>query len=75
MLADLVARTVIAPAELPIGVVTAFLGAPFFAVVLRTTRTVRAVTLRAEAVGVTLDGRRGSSTGSASTSSRASGSA
>ena len=37
---DLVARTVIAPGQLPIGVVTAFLGAPFFAFVLRTTRTV-----------------------------------
>jgi iron complex transport system permease protein len=40
VLVDLVARTVVAPAQLPIGVVTAFLGAPFFAVVLRTTRTV-----------------------------------
>jgi iron complex transport system permease protein len=40
ILMDLVSRTVIAPAQLPIGVVTAFLGAPFFAVVLRTTRTV-----------------------------------
>jgi iron complex transport system permease protein len=40
VLADLLARTVIAPAELPIGVVTAFFGAPFFAIVLRTTRTV-----------------------------------
>lgn len=40
VLVDLVARTVIAPAQLPIGVVTAFLGAPFFAIVLRTTRTV-----------------------------------
>ena len=40
VLMDLVSRTVIAPAQLPIGVVTAFLGAPFFAVVLRTTRTV-----------------------------------
>jgi iron complex transport system permease protein len=40
VLADLLARTIIAPAELPIGVVTAFFGAPFFAVVLRTTRTV-----------------------------------
>jgi ABC-type Fe3+-siderophore transport system permease subunit len=29
--ADLVARVVLAPAELPIGVVTAFIGAPFFA--------------------------------------------
>jgi iron complex transport system permease protein len=33
--ADLVARTVLAPAELPIGVVTAFVGAPFFALLLR----------------------------------------
>jgi iron complex transport system permease protein len=29
-----IARTVMSPAELPIGVVTAFFGAPFFAVVL-----------------------------------------
>ncbi|MCW2924896.1 MAG: iron transporter permease [Thermoleophilia bacterium] len=34
--ADLVARTALAPAEVPLGVVTAFVGAPFFAVVLRT---------------------------------------
>jgi len=34
-LTDLVARTVASPAEIPIGVVTAFLGAPFFALVLR----------------------------------------
>ena len=40
VLADLLARTIVAPAELPIGVVTAFFGAPFFAVVLRMTRTV-----------------------------------
>jgi iron complex transport system permease protein len=40
VLTDIMARTVLSPAELPIGVVTAFLGAPFFAVVLRTTRTV-----------------------------------
>lgn len=39
-LTDLVARTVAAPAEIPIGVVTAFLGAPFFVLVLRTTRRV-----------------------------------
>jgi iron complex transport system permease protein len=39
-LADLVARTLISPGELPIGVVTAFFGAPFFVLVLRTTRTV-----------------------------------
>jgi iron complex transport system permease protein len=36
--ADLLARTILAPAELPIGVITAFFGAPFFAIVLRTTR-------------------------------------
>lgn len=38
--ADVVARTVLAPAELPLGVVTAVLGAPFFAVVLRRRGTV-----------------------------------
>jgi iron complex transport system permease protein len=38
VLADVIARTALSPAELPIGVVTAFFGAPFFAVVLRTTR-------------------------------------
>ncbi|WP_048876712.1 FecCD family ABC transporter permease [Saccharomonospora saliphila] len=35
--ADLLARTLM-PGELPLGVVTAFAGAPFFALVLRTTR-------------------------------------
>jgi iron complex transport system permease protein len=35
VLADIVARTITAPAELPIGVVTAFFGAPFFLIVLR----------------------------------------
>jgi len=38
VLADVIARTALSPAELPIGVVTAFFGAPFFAVVLRTSR-------------------------------------
>jgi iron complex transport system permease protein len=38
VVADLVARTLVAPAELPIGVVTACVGAPFFVLVLRTTR-------------------------------------
>ena len=38
ILADLAARTIVSPAELPIGVVTAFVGAPFFMVVLRTSR-------------------------------------
>jgi iron complex transport system permease protein len=37
---DVLARTVLSPAELPIGVVTAFFGAPFFAVVLRTAKGV-----------------------------------
>jgi iron complex transport system permease protein len=35
MLADAIARTVAAPAELPLGVVTAFVGVPFFAWLLR----------------------------------------
>jgi iron complex transport system permease protein len=38
VLADVAARTLLSPAELPIGVVTAFLGAPFFALVLHTSR-------------------------------------
>ena len=37
-LADLAARTTLSPAEIPIGVVTAVVGAPFFVVVLRTTK-------------------------------------
>lgn len=36
VLSDLVARTALTPAELPIGVVTAFFGAPFFVIILRT---------------------------------------
>jgi iron complex transport system permease protein len=35
---DLVARTAARPAEIPIGVITAFVGAPFFAFVLRARR-------------------------------------
>lgn len=38
MAADILARTIVAPAELPIGVITAFVGAPFFAVILYQTR-------------------------------------
>ena len=38
VLADVIARTALAPAELPLGIVTAFVGAPFFAFVLRSTR-------------------------------------
>lgn len=40
VVADMVARVVLSPAELPIGVVTAFVGAPFFVFVLRVTRRV-----------------------------------
>ena len=36
VLADLGARTLLAPAEVPIGVITAFIGAPFFLFILRT---------------------------------------
>lgn len=38
VVADVLARTVIAPSELPIGVITAFVGAPFFALILRRAR-------------------------------------
>src|SRR5689334_2479631 len=38
VLADTAARTILAPAELPIGVITAFVGAPFFIAVMRSTR-------------------------------------
>jgi iron complex transport system permease protein len=40
VLADLAARTVARPNEMPIGVVTALLGAPFFVIVLRSARQV-----------------------------------
>lgn len=40
VIADVIARTVQSPYEVPIGVVTAFIGAPFFAVVLRTSKGV-----------------------------------
>jgi iron complex transport system permease protein len=39
VLADIVARSALAPAEVPIGVVTACVGAPCFALVLRATRS------------------------------------
>ena len=42
VLADMVARTIASPAELPVGVVTAFCGAPFFLYILRR-RRVRSV--------------------------------
>jgi iron complex transport system permease protein len=41
ILADIPGRTLTAPAELPIGVVTAFVGAPFFIVLLRTREIAR----------------------------------
>jgi iron complex transport system permease protein len=40
VIADVIARTVQAPFEVPIGVVTAFIGAPFFAAILRTSKGV-----------------------------------
>ena len=40
ILADLVARTVVSPSELPVGVVTAFFGGPFFLFLLRYRRRV-----------------------------------
>jgi iron complex transport system permease protein len=43
-LADLLARTLSSPAEIPIGVVTAFFGAPFFVLVLRSSRRMGATT-------------------------------
>lgn len=39
ILADLVARTIAIPSEVPIGVVTAFVGGPFFLMVLRSKRS------------------------------------
>ena len=41
VLTDVLARTALSPSELPIGVVTAFFGAPFFAIVLRTSKAIR----------------------------------
>jgi iron complex transport system permease protein len=43
VLADIAARTVQAPTEIPIGIVTAFIGAPFFLFVLRSRRAQRGV--------------------------------
>jgi iron complex transport system permease protein len=40
-LADLLARTTLSPAEIPVGVITATIGAPFFLLVLRTGRVGR----------------------------------
>jgi iron complex transport system permease protein len=40
VLSDVLARTILTPTEVPIGVVTAFLGAPFFVLVLRSAKRV-----------------------------------
>ena len=39
--ADTLARTVIAPTELPVGIITALLGAPFFLYLLRNQKKIR----------------------------------
>jgi iron complex transport system permease protein len=39
MLADVVSRIVVRPLELPVGVVTALIGVPLFALLLRRTLT------------------------------------
>ena len=41
---DAVARTIIAPRELPVGVVTALVGGPVFIAILRGNKTMRAET-------------------------------
>jgi len=38
VVADTLARTVLAPTELPVGIITALVGAPFFIYLLRRTR-------------------------------------
>ena len=43
LLADMLARTLVAPAELPIGVITAAIGAPFFIYLLRSTQKRRLI--------------------------------
>ncbi len=43
ILADTIARTIVAPSELPVGILTAFLGAPFFAYLLRSNK--RSITM------------------------------
>jgi iron complex transport system permease protein len=39
LLADMISRTIVAPAELPIGIVTATLGGPFFLWILMRNRS------------------------------------
>jgi iron complex transport system permease protein len=38
MLADTIARSVMAPSEIPVGILMAFLGGPFFLYLLRGTK-------------------------------------
>jgi len=38
VMADTLARTVLAPSEIPVGLITAFIGGPFFLYLLRRTR-------------------------------------
>jgi len=38
LLADILARTLMAPQELPVGIITALAGAPFFLIILRQSR-------------------------------------
>ncbi|GAI15217.1 unnamed protein product, partial [marine sediment metagenome] len=38
IIADLLARTLMAPIEIPVGIITAIIGAPFFLYLLRRTR-------------------------------------
>lgn len=40
LIADMISRTIVAPAELPIGIVTAIIGGPFFIYILLKNRTV-----------------------------------
>jgi len=41
MIADSVARSIVAPLQLPVGVVTAMIGVPVFLLILRHTRSAR----------------------------------
>ncbi|MFH1783055.1 MAG: iron ABC transporter permease [Candidatus Omnitrophota bacterium] len=40
LICDLISRTIISPREIPVGVITAFIGVPFFIYILRRTRKV-----------------------------------
>jgi iron complex transport system permease protein len=43
LVADMIARTLVQPAELPIGIVTALLGAPFFIMLLLQAKNKRSI--------------------------------